>query len=465
MCRNMIRPLVMCLFSSLAALGMTSTVHARSFWDCLTGKNPPPASTCNSPGGKCGTTPATGAAAPGSTQPYMVPIGPPRYVPAAPGAQPGAPSLSPSGVSLPSSDPAFVSRPVWPTTPAASYAAPAASQATYYQQPAAAPAAVSSVPASSYPGAPCPTCQQSVGVNYAPYTAYRDKMVQVPTTVYRPVTGVDPRTGAAVTVLQPCITTTWQVQKVPAPLSRSFARAYRPLPVSSKPTPMVVAPAMVVAPSMVSQPTFAATAAPPMAWGANIPTAPATTGYVPYTTIPSAVSPYSTVPAAGYAAPGTGAVRPIVPATPGATPAPASDPADLAPSLNPGSSGGGAVRSNSGASFRPSFPKAPLDSSNLRGLPEPPPTNPSKSEDADGDLRPVPPSGFPVRPIPTPESESSRDLQDRVPALIQPAENRTALNAPDRSLTASISAGSVPANSARAQTARRWDDGGWRGAP
>ncbi len=46
-------------------------------------------------------------------------------------------------------------------------------------------------------------------------TAYQTNYNNVPTTVYRPVQQVDPRTGQTVIVQQPCATTTQQVQRMP----------------------------------------------------------------------------------------------------------------------------------------------------------------------------------------------------------------------------------------------------------
>jgi len=479
MCRNIRRSLASFLLVPATVLCLTAPVQAKSFWDWLTHKDDKASSgSCNSPTGKCGTPPAAGAV-PGSTQPYMVPIGPPRYVPAAPGTQMGAPSLSPSGVSIPSNEPNTVSRPIWPSTSAMQNPYPFTNPATistpqtlFYQPsttvPSTVPAPVSPVPAGAYPGAPCQTCPQKVGVNYAPYTAYRNQVIQVPTTVYRPVTGIDPRTGVPVTVLQPCQITTQQVQRVPAPFSRSFARTYQPIPVTNKSAPPIAfAPVAVPAPTAVNMPTYVPLTAPTVGSWPNVQVAPAGAAYGSNSTVPYASSPYPTVPATGYFAPATGTVRPSVPANSGLSSPQSGDPADFAPSLNssPSSNGPSSPRGNSGASFRPSFPKTPLGSSNNRGLADESRPNSSTSAAGEGSLKPVPPSGFPVRPIPTPDAEESRGLQDRTPSLIQTPDDRSAQRGSERSLTASNGAGSKAVQPTSVSSTRRWDDSGWRSVP
>jgi len=133
----------------------------------------------------------------------------------------------------------------------ATYYAPA-TQATYY-----APAAQSTYYASSAVAnsAACPTCPAPTAVpgatpgvmpgvmpgavssarptivNYAPYLSYRDQWVRVAVTYYRPVSVVDPTTGAVTTAMQPCTATAWQVQRVPV-AGRSFLSRYQPLPSS-----------------------------------------------------------------------------------------------------------------------------------------------------------------------------------------------------------------------------------------
>lgn len=496
-----------CLLIPTVALGAAQRANAASIFDCFTGKKTSTASNCKT--GQCGSAPAAaapGGTVPGGTQPYMVPIGPPRYIPAPAGSQPGAPSLSPSGVSIPSSDPATVSRPVWPANglPQSTYYQPATTVPSTVPSPypstvpsnvpSGVPSAVSPVPSSVYPGSSCPTCQQTVGVNYAPYTAYRSQTINVPTTLYRPVTAIDPRTGTAVTVLQPCQTTTQQVQRTPAPFSRSFARAYRPIPVSKKPTtvgmpvttvPLVVNPAYV---PVVSTPSTA----PGATWntyGAVAPTggyymAPAVAN--PYAAAPNYGSAYATVPATGYAPPSYSAPSyaspsysapayvppaPQASTVPGATAAPGpwtpspgtgsppppprgADPADMPPSLKSSSSGAAGTNDRAGATFRPSFPSSPSRT---------PGSSVPTAQGADDKLQPVPADAFPLRPIPLPEAETAAPgLRDPIPPLIQPAEDRTAVRRDERTLSSGGDANVRTVRATSASQPRNVSDTGWR---
>lgn len=58
-------------------------------------------------------------------------------------------------------------------------------------------------------------CGQRVVTNYAPQTCYRTAWARVPVTTYRPAIAVDPCTGCQTTVMRPCTSTVWQVQRVP----------------------------------------------------------------------------------------------------------------------------------------------------------------------------------------------------------------------------------------------------------
>ncbi len=134
-------------------------------------------------------------------------------------------------------------------------------------------------------------------VSYRPEVVYRTRLTRVPTTNYRPVTGIDPATGRAATWMQPCTTYSWQFQRVPHV-------NYRP----------VYAPA----------PT---TAYAPSPWAVN--------GYVPGATYAPPSPPTTGIPY--YSTPAMPAVpaQQAMPGTPDLSPAQPSTPADLAPSLSP----------------------------------------------------------------------------------------------------------------------------------
>ena len=68
-----------------------------------------------------------------------------------------------------------------------------------------------------------PACQQQV-CSYQPQTCFRTVTQQVPVTVYRPVTTVDPCTGCPSTTMQACTTMTTQVQRVPVTTFRQVCQ-------------------------------------------------------------------------------------------------------------------------------------------------------------------------------------------------------------------------------------------------
>lgn len=375
--------------------GSGNPAVAGPFTDWLKGFHQPSTPSGNCANGKCAPGAVPGAV-PGATPgtivypPGVSPPPPPggTVIPGTtlPGAtlQPGAmpPSTIPGGGGYPASGyPTRTNYPPAYGVPSTVIAPqPFAPTTTYYNmQPGALPTTqpVTQPPTGYYTPAPskpaCPSCQRPVTVNYAPYTTYRTTWIQVPVTVYRPVSGIDPATGRPVTIVQPCQTTQWQVQRVP--VSGPFTSMYRALPVSGYQTvapayyqgaPCVVAPAAAVAPGM----TYSAPAAVPGA--ASYPAAPATS------------YPAGTYPGGSYpAAPSVPSN--VVPATPipngGGTTIPGGglQPADRAPSLNPG-----------GLNYPPatdpyssgSTPSPSNDSTIPRSPPPPPP--PTESTGANG---------------------------------------------------------------------------------
>lgn len=191
------------------------------------------------------------------------------------------------------------SPPVVSTTPA-----PAASVSATTPPTTAVPA--TTIPAA---GTGAATGAQGYTVQYRVQTRYRTRWVQVPVTVYRPVTTVDPVTGARTTMTQPCQSYTWQVRRVPVTQWRPVRVIYGPPPAGSIPT--------------ITLPTTTATTAYPVTAGSTTATGWPTAGPVP------AAAPSTTT-----ATPWTSVPPPSVPSLPSTTGAvaPATAPSTVPPS-------------------------------------------------------------------------------------------------------------------------------------
>ncbi len=222
----------------------------------------------------------------------------------------------------------------------------------------AAPAAVPGSVAA--PGVPVPAATAAgYTVQYRVTTRYRTRWVQVPVTVYRPVTTVDPVTGTRRTMPQPCQSYTWQVRRVPVAQWRPIRVLQGPPPAGSIPT-ITMPSASAVAPAATTVTVPAANgwpvvsgpraAAPPLS--APPALAPSTTPAPTYSTAPLAAPQYGQPPAA--------------------PPQPNSYPANQPPAMQVPSIQGGA-----GADERPRItpseaqhltkPPADADSSRTRG--------------------------------------------------------------------------------------------------
>lgn len=285
----------------------------------------------------------------------------------------------------------------------------------------------------------CPTCPpkgaQATGspvpvtVPTVPQVSYRTIWYRVPVTSFRPVTTVDPATGATVTTVSPCVTYTWQARRVPvsAPggfLSRLFGH-HRQSTVAA-PAPVPVCP-------------------PTLTSGVPIPSSP---GVLP--SAPGAVSPPTSyiVPPTGPAAPtGTPAptYSPTAPSIPGTSVYPGGatirEPADMPPALEPGRSvpgasptsppspsapptgtgGSGGQPSGSATSVSSGAMSSPTNRSgqadrvgSVVGTAEEavdsPSTPISRDPDTEFRLRPIPaPGAAPNAPRPTPRLVNPRD--------------------------------------------------------
>ena len=232
------------------------------------------------------------------------------YVPPAPIATGTVPAP-------PTTSPVVVSRPVVTT-----YANPPV--VTYANPPAATTVPAPPPPTTAAPPAPA----RGYTVQYRARTRYRSTWVQVPVTVYRPTTVVDPLTGAVRTTNNACTTYTWQLRRVPVV-------QYRPIRVFPGPPPAQSGVPTVTAASPVLPAVPAATPVPS-------PTLATPWRPVPSVTMPATGTATWGVPPvsapAVVAAPAT--TTPATPpsATSSSPPAPSSTPrdsADIKPRLDP----------------------------------------------------------------------------------------------------------------------------------
>lgn len=229
-----------------AVLLPTLPTQAGPIWDCLTGKSktqPCQGGACQ--GGACQTPVAMPLGAPvgtpiiaqyPATAQYPVTS---AYYPVAYPQAGVAPMVAPVGNTVPNATtavrgytpyaqaPVATYRPVVPATPVQTYRpwstpyAPApvvGVPVTVGTAPVGAMAAGQPMTAGAAPV--CAACQRPMTVNIAPQVSYRSSWVQVPVTSYRPVAGIDPRTGQVVTVYQACTSSTWQLQRVPTLIQR-----------------------------------------------------------------------------------------------------------------------------------------------------------------------------------------------------------------------------------------------------
>ncbi len=203
----------------------------------------------------------------------------------------------------------MTSPPVLLTTPVPAAAVPATALPT------------TAVPSTTVPVTGATTVAQGYTVQYRVQTRYRTRWVQVPVTVYRPVTTVDPVTGARTTMTQPCQSYTWQVRRVPVTQWRPVRVLYGPPPAGSIPT--------------ITLPSTAATTAYPVAAGSTA--APSAAGSVPadvpFTTTPA---PWTSVPSPSVPSfPSTTGAAAPAPAPSAVPPSSGSDRADRSPRISP----------------------------------------------------------------------------------------------------------------------------------
>ena len=376
------------------------SVQAGPIWDWLTGKNNQPSGTCCAKP-PCGTYPNAyyPQTAPGTI------VYPPGVVPPPlPGTTlpPGA--LPPTTTRYPTQAAVNAYYP-----PPSAYAMNGLPRTTYYggtiaqtvamqpvamqpvaQPPVAQPGAWQPAPGMvAAPGtaaAGCPTCQQPVRLNYAPYANYTTSWLQIPVTTYRPISAIDPATGMPVTVIQPYTTTTGQWQRRPALVQRPILSMFQPVPVTAYSQPLAVQPtAPVAAPTMnwappANCPNCQYYGTPPVTYGM-----PATAGWG--TTLPAGSYPATTYGTPTYGTPGGGSSLGGIsggepasqqPSLPAGTYPPTSStnypPTDSYPSSGSGSSG----FNNGSSSIPATSPRQELRVKPIPDLETEPPTTESE---------------------------------------------------------------------------------------
>lgn len=436
----------------------------------------PPAnmSTCNK---GAANSPTPGTYYPGTTIPPAVVPG--AVIPGTvqPGyAQPGyvQPGYAQPGTAFPNT---VTPGPAFPPRTANYY--PGVAQAVYY------PGTVAASPVMRAPnaqvayyapvaagGAPCPTCprpnptgaNRPTTVNYAPYTSFRNSWVQVPVTVYRPVSAIDPATGQPVTVVQPCLTSTWQVQRVPVG-GRPFVSMYQPLPVSGYGSPGMATPTA-VAPGACPG-GACAPAAPAASWGGTV--MPGTT-LAPSTTIPAA--PPNTASPPSTFGPNTqpsylGQPARIAPGTSGGTFSPADQRPTLGPSEGAGSSNYPPATDpypNPPPYLGPSVPANGASNGAATGgaLTNPSAASPS-SVTRPAESKSAPRLPIKVTPVPDPESSPAELPGRSAPRLIVPQERTAASRGtqPTHRIVPAITVENTRPSTAVGKPVT-WDDSGWR---
>jgi hypothetical protein len=298
-----------------------------------------------------------------------------------------------------------------------------------------------------------PACPQQV-CSYQPQTCYRTVTQQVPVTVYRPVTTVDPCTGCPSTTMQACTTMTTQVQRVPVTTYRQVCQLVQPT-CNTCATPVVAQSVVQAQPMMMQQQQFA------------MPAAPATPGCASCGTsqsfAPAAPMSYPTAPQQFAPGPTTE----LAPQQPSSSLQPV--PADQAPSLQSQSYYQGPSFPSTSAPTQypattnyPPVTSVPTTSGGLYPVPSATPSTGTSYQPR------VPATAPAIRPLPDLDRE-----EPAAPGLLNPQDRTAARELPAAGTIAPISwqtsaqvALAQPAAAAQpvAQPVKKWDDSGWRPA-
>ena len=293
-------------------------------------------------------------------------------------------------------------------------------------------------PTVAYYAAPAPvacgqscqtTCQRQV-VQYVPRTAYRTVWNRIPTTVYRPVTSVDPCTSCQTVCYRPCTTYQYQSQQVPYTAYQPVVRTVTYQVPSSCPQTFAAANPCCA--------TAGAVAAPNPGCSSCNQTSPGwvpSAGQAPSMIVPSPRVDPSFAPNGGF--------DPSIPNQP----TPADDAADEVPVLTPRSSFSPPAfeQQLQGSGYRPSF-----NTASPAAATQPPVSIPA------------------LRPLPNLDDDSF----DSAPDLVSPRQ-RTAAK-PMIRLVGAVSEidWAKPRSDQTTKVSRpqaasvetKWDDSGWRSA-
>lgn len=303
-----------------------------------------------------------------------------------------------------------------------------------------------------------PACPQQV-CSYQPQTCFRTVFQQVPVTVYRPVTTVDPCTGCPSTTMQACTTMTTQAQRVPFTSFRQVCQMVQPAAVEMAPAMQVqqfqpMQMQMMQQPQQFAMPTAPVNPGCATCQGGYAPSAPA-----PYAAVPSYQQQYQPAPTTQPAP--QGPVSSLTPMSADQAPA-----LQQSPSYYQGPVQGPTFPSNNSTSQYPTttqypstsnYPAVTTTPSTSGGLYPVPTTTPSTGTS----YQPrVPASAPAIRPLPDVDRR-----EPAAPALLNPQDRTAARELPATGTIAPISWEQVGQRVAPAAAAvKRLDDSGWRPA-
>jgi hypothetical protein len=296
--------------------------------------------------------------------------------------------------------------------------------------PAAAPVAAFMPAVGAAAGTPVSvgpaTCEQTV-VQYMPETAYRTVWNPVPVTQYQTTTNINPQTGLPVTCTRPCVTYSYQAQRVPY---TTFRPVFSQVPVASAPS--YAAPAVAATTPLTGYtPTAVSYGGPTAASCAASPAGAVGVGPL--------ASPIPTTPYATPTYPGL-----VAPTAPGAVAVPA--PLNTAPF---GSNGFDATTTNPPGAT-PWMPRDAATAPNGSSL------QPGASAINGGDSA----SGIPPRINP----EDARRIQSQGGPTPEPASPNGAASPPPSNSGAAYPSGSAAANSSAAASSLGGADYRWNRA-
>jgi hypothetical protein len=281
--------------------------------------------------------------------------------------------------------------------------------------------------------------------SYQPQTCYRTVYQQVPVTVYRPVTTVDPCTGCPSTTMHACTTMTTQAQRVPVTTYRQVCQMVQPQPTCCG-SPVVSAQPVMQMPAqpVYEQQQFAPAMPMQVQPHSGCSSCQGGSSFAPASQV------YPSYPQQFQQAPTTQLET---------QPSTSLAPADQPPALQQSQSyyQGPTYPSNNSTNQYPTtsnYPPVTTVPSTSGGLYPVPSTTPSTGTS----YQPRVPASQPaIRPLPDPDRE-----ERAAPALLNPQDRTAARELPAAGTIAPIS-WETPAKApaAAAPVVKNWDDSGW----